>query len=146
MIYPKLKGKTDYVLYGPAETPYASFHPALRETFKLKRGAVSDWQGVLSQKVPRFDNRAPAGCALIPRLHVCRADDPLVPQVTFLLGLKNLRYTTEGQQHQLSPEELKAFYDEAVVKAEKTRLKAMDEAASDAECRVARKKNPSQSV
>ena len=98
---PALEGKAWYVLYGPAGKAYASFFKAEREQFKLREGGSSDWQGVLGQKIPRFDNRIIEKCALMPRFNVCkvRSDEQraagergtLPQEVTFLMKLKNMR-------------------------------------------------------
>ncbi|MFO7820732.1 MAG: hypothetical protein R6V56_01530, partial [Lentisphaeria bacterium] len=90
--FPKLRGNIDYVIYGPAGKPYASYNPELRKKYGLREGGDKDWQGVLSQKVPRFDNRIVEKCCLIPRYNVCRANDALVLEVTFLLKLMNMRF------------------------------------------------------
>ncbi|MHB2026685.1 MAG: type II CRISPR RNA-guided endonuclease Cas9d [Elusimicrobiota bacterium] len=94
--YPKLSGKTEYILYGPSEKAYASY---VDKRFVQHRGKKWEWQGLLGQKIPRFDNRIIAKCALIPRLNVCKADDKLNQDVTFLMKLKNMRYfQTPGYQ------------------------------------------------
>jgi CRISPR-associated endonuclease Csn1 len=107
-LYPKLAGRADYLLYGPALKPYASFHANLRKQHKLKEGGVNDWQGVLGQKIPRFDNRIIGKCVLIPRLNVCKVrtdkNGDLHPQsriageTVFLMRLKNMRFQTAGGQ------------------------------------------------
>lgn len=119
--YPSLKGKSLYFLYGPSERAYASFYPECREEFDLKRGAESDWQGVLGQKIPRFDNRIIDKCCLIPRLNVCKIkplkdaqnpDDFLAHKVTFALKLLNLRFfrqATESTSSFTFEEFLQAF-------------------------------------
>ena len=105
---PALKGKVDYLLFGPAGEPYASHDAGLRKQHKLRLGSKDDWQGVLGQKIPRFDNRILTPCALIPRLHVCRVmpkfkkaepqtkreleTKSLLPaEVIFLMQAKNLQ-------------------------------------------------------
>ena len=70
--YKKLEGQADYLLYGPARKPYASFNTNPKKAPFLKEGAETDWQGVLGQKIPRFDNRIIGKCVLIPRLNVCK--------------------------------------------------------------------------
>jgi CRISPR-associated endonuclease Csn1 len=98
--YPKLTGRTDEILFGPGAIPYASYYPALRKSHNLRLGGANDWEGILGQKVPRFDNRIIAKCALIPRLNACSAvprkvadnfapDSLLAAEVTFLMKLKN---------------------------------------------------------
>jgi CRISPR-associated endonuclease Csn1 len=62
--------------------------------------------------VPRFDNRIISKCKLIPRLNVCKADKVLNKEVTFLLTLKDMRYTL-GQisSKSLSHEEIKYLFE-----------------------------------
>jgi CRISPR-associated endonuclease Csn1 len=100
--YPKLD--VDYVLYGPGRVPYAS-HPRMRKDLLdpfLRPGKATDWQGLLGQKIPRFDNRVIAKCLLMPRGGVCRASEPLVASFTFLKTLHNVRVrvlaTGEGRR------------------------------------------------
>ncbi len=98
---PALAGKAWYLLYGPAGKAYASFYKEEREEHGLREGGTTDWQGVLGQKIPRFDNRIIDKCALIPRFNVCkvRGDEhraqgergTLPQEVTFLMKLKNMR-------------------------------------------------------
>jgi len=124
--YPKLNGQARYLLYGPAETAYASFDAKLRTKYGLKEGGASDWEGVLGQKIPRFENRILNDCALIPRLHVCRnpspeqykdlPEDKLLPaHVTFLMKLKNMRVeekTPGRKQRGLTAEQIKEIFGE----------------------------------
>lgn len=119
--YPKLKGQTKFLLFGPAETAYASHDPKLRKQHNLKEGGASDWQGVLGQKIPRFDNRIIGKCVLIPRLNVCkiRTDDEgeihpqsrLAAEVSFLMKLKNMRVQRGGKATGLSAEEIKSVFE-----------------------------------
>lgn len=95
ILFPKLKGKENYVIYGPGEKQYASYYPG---EYKKHHGKDWDWQGLISQKIPRFDNRIISKCVLIPRLNVCRADDSLNKEVTFLFKLKNMRYFDNNYQ------------------------------------------------
>jgi len=100
--YPRLKDKIDYIIYGPTEQAYGFYFQKNRKTFgikegsgkkkEIKEGTEEDWKGLLGQKIPRFDNRTPDKCCLIPRYNVCRADDYLVIQATFLMKLINLRF------------------------------------------------------
>jgi len=121
--YPKLKDKVRYVLYGPAEQEYASYKD---EKYAHYRGTEWDSQGLISQKIPRFDNRIISKCALMPRFNVCSAkirkdkagniipESMLPSEVTFLLKLKNIRYTdtTTGEMEKpLSPAALKELFN-----------------------------------
>ncbi len=109
--YLKLKDKVRYVLYGPGEEEYAS---CKNEKYFKHRGTEWDAQGLISQKIPRFDNRIISKCVLIPRLNVCKASDELNQEVTFLLELKNIRYTdmTTGEAEKpLSPSALKNLFN-----------------------------------
>lgn len=75
---------------------------------KFVRGKQAEWMGALSQKAPTFDNRGPSPCVLIPRFNVAKCDirigkdqpyDPdslLASEVSFLLQLKNFRFTPEA--------------------------------------------------
>jgi CRISPR-associated endonuclease Csn1 len=120
--YPALAGKADYLLYGPTETAYASIKPDVRARFpqlKLREGAASDWQGVVGQKIPRFENRIIAKCALIPRLNVSKLREGekgqphekslLAVEVAFLMKLKNLRVQRPGGLGWLSADEIRAI-------------------------------------
>ena len=98
--YPSLKDKADFIMFGRAEKPYASYEPILSKQFGLKRGAETDWTA-LGQKIPRFDNRVIDKCKLIPRLNVCKikkldkckTDDDFLPYTIALsLKLLNLRF------------------------------------------------------
>jgi len=90
-LFPKLKDKEDFIIYGPAEKAYASYDN--HDKYTQYRGTSWDWQGLLGQKVPRFDNRIIAKCRLIPRLNVCKAKKQINKNVSFLLNLKNMRYS-----------------------------------------------------
>jgi CRISPR-associated endonuclease Csn1 len=109
-LLPDLAGKEDEILYGPAKSAYGSYK--LKE-YKRFRGTAKDWQGVLSQKVPRFDNRVVAKCQLMPTRNVCKGDEPLNLEVKLLFALKNLRYTNlDGEIDQtLSSKEIKAIFN-----------------------------------
>ena len=67
-----LADKANFLLWGQALKPYASYDLATRKQFGLREGGANDWQGVVGQKVPRFDNRIIDKCSLIPRLNVCK--------------------------------------------------------------------------
>ena len=117
--YPAMKGKAMYIIYGIAETPYASYKPLLRKKFDLKRGAESDWTA-LGQKIPRFDNRIIDKCRLIPRLNVCKIRplskirgeaDLLHYEITLSLKLLNLRFFRNSNVESLSFGEFKAAFE-----------------------------------
>lgn len=84
-----------YFLYGEGKKPYASLKPP----FEQHRGTEWDWQGVLGQKVPRFDNRIIAKCRLIPTKNVCKANDVLSIKFKWAMHLKNLRFTDSNGEH-----------------------------------------------
>jgi len=101
--FPKLAGRENEILFGRGARPYASYHDDTRRAHGLRIGGANDWEGILGQKIPRFDNRIIAKCALIPRLNVCKASPrtdatgavvtaSLLPsEVSFLFKLKNAR-------------------------------------------------------
>lgn len=120
--YPTLVGQADYLLYGPAQKAYASFNTNPKKPPHLREGAVTDWQGVLGQKIPRFDNRIIAKCALIPRLNVSKLREGekgqphpqslVAVEVTFLMKLKNLRFQRASQRAALSAAEIRAILED----------------------------------
>jgi CRISPR-associated endonuclease Csn1 len=120
--YPALAGKADYLLYGIALKSYASYNPELRRKFKLREGGASDWQGVVGQKIPRFENRIIAKCALIPRLNVCKLREGekgqphekslVAVEVAFLMKLKNLRVQRPGGNGWLSAKEIRDILED----------------------------------
>jgi len=132
--YPKLN--VDYVMYGPSLVPYGS-HPRHHHRVLAKSGRTdlhggreSDWQGVLGQKLPRFDNRILSPCALIPRFKAAKIpstlslkdmpasdrEDPreirLYPKFVLMMALKNLRVlkTPDGSAEALTPEEFRDVF------------------------------------
>jgi CRISPR-associated endonuclease Csn1 len=119
--YPALAGKADYLLYGIALKSYASYNPELRQKFKLREGGATDWQGVVGQKIPRFENRIIAKCALVPRLNVCKLREGekgqphekslVAVEVAFLMKLKNLRVQRPGGNGWLSADEISAILE-----------------------------------
>lgn len=123
-LFPKLASRADEILFGPGACAYASYYPKLRKEYGLRRGGAGDWDGILGQKVPRFDNRIIAKCALIPRLNACSAeprklaDDTFAPEsilvaeVTFLMKLKNTRVSRgTGEPDALTAPEIKRLFD-----------------------------------
>ncbi|MDR1498154.1 MAG: hypothetical protein LBS59_07080 [Puniceicoccales bacterium] len=130
--FPKLAGEADYILHGPGGKAYASYDPQLRKQYGLREGGAGDWLGILGQKVPRFDNRIIAKCALMPRFNVCKAeirrdaagkpypDSLLVSEVTFLLKLKNTQVTPDDKAiRKLTAEEIRSIFDDPKREAEK---------------------------
>lgn len=100
---------------------------------KFVRGKQAEWQGALSQKAPTFDNRGPSPCVLFPhRFNVAKCDlrlakdggiEPdslLAAEVSFLLQLKNFRFTPEarddtapgGLRDAFTATELKKIFEE----------------------------------
>lgn len=120
--YPALAGKADYLLFGPAQKRYASYNANPNKPPFLREGAATDWQGVVGQKIPRFDNRIIAKCAVIPRLNVCKLREGekgqphpqslVAVEVAFLMKLKNLRFQRGNQQAALSVGEIRAILED----------------------------------
>ncbi len=97
-------------LYGEYREAYGSYN---NPEWIQYRGTQKDLQGVLSQKVPRFDNRVIAKCKLLPKRNVCGADTIENISLTLLMQLKNFRYTnayTFETNNMLSPEQIKQIY------------------------------------
>ena len=112
------KYSVEYFLYGEYEQAYGSYY--LNE-FKQYRGTEHDWQGVLGQKIPRFDNRIISKCRLLPKRNVCKADTLENVSVVLLMKLKNLRFTGEdGEKYYLSAEHIKLLYENWKEKALQT--------------------------
>lgn len=122
--FPRLEAEIDQIIYGPSGRAYGSFYADARKAHGLRRGGANDWLGVLGQKVPRFDNRIIAKCALIPRLNVCKAgirkdkkgdvlQESLLPsEVTFLLKLKNIRVQRGGKNTSgLTADEIRNIFE-----------------------------------
>ena len=98
--YPTLAGKTKYILYGEVEAPYQS-----------KPNTV---EGVVGQKLPRFDNRIVNNCALMPRLNVCKVQpNSIVAEVVFLMNLKNMRFIRNHGLPHLTAQEITEIFNEA---------------------------------
>lgn len=106
---PELKKySADEFLYGEYQEAYGSYS---NPKYKQYMGTSRDWQGVLGQKIPRFNNRANVKCKLLPKRNACKADT--LENVTFvlLMKLKNLRLTdSNGEKIKLSPDEVKNIY------------------------------------
>ncbi|MDR2351102.1 MAG: hypothetical protein LBD56_00240 [Endomicrobium sp.] len=106
-LFPKLKGKENFIIYDPAEKAYASYEDA---KYAKYRGTAWDWQGLLGQKIPRFYNRIISKCRLIPRLNVCKAKKSINKEVSFLLALKNMRYSKNNKATKLNLEEINHIF------------------------------------
>lgn len=103
---------TETFLYGDYQEAYGSFvNPNLRKFM----GKKEDWQGVLGQKIPRFNNRIISKCKLLPKRNVCSADSLENIVFTLLMQLKNFRYIDEhNQPARLAPFEIKQIYDNKI--------------------------------
>lgn len=104
---------TEYFLYGEYEQAYGSY---TKKEFKQYRGTARDWQGVLGQKIPRFDNRIIMKCKLLPKRNVSKA--ATIENIIFTLAmkLKNLRLNTVDtalgeDKRRLSPTEIKEIIE-----------------------------------
>ncbi|MEF3280508.1 MAG: hypothetical protein K6357_06040 [Elusimicrobiota bacterium] len=108
--YPYLKENLDYILYGPSKSKYAAYN---LKDYKKYRGRDWEWQGLLSQKTPRFDNRIISKCVLIPRLNVCKAKDELNKEVTFLMKIKNMSYLDilTGEEKRFDPKQIQQIFE-----------------------------------
>ncbi len=118
-LYPKLKEQDiDSLIFGEGGVPYASHDKELRKRLGLKEGGEGDWNALLGQKIPRFDNRSPEKCVLIPRFNACRADDIAVIEATFLLKLKNMRFYNDSfRERVLSPAQIQEMLKDARIRA-----------------------------
>jgi CRISPR-associated endonuclease Csn1 len=125
--FPRLEGREMRIIYGPAARAYASYYPETRSEYGLKEGGENDWQGLLGQKIPRFDNRLPAPCALIPRFNVARSNDIAIYEATFLMKIKNIRFyrdhlqNNDFQESALTVEEIGQLLKEARQRAKDAR-------------------------
>ena len=110
------KYSVDEFLYGDYREAYGSYvNPDYREFL----GSNNDWQGVLGQKIPRFNNRIIAKCKLLPKRNVCKADTIENVSFTLLMKLKNLRVTDyNGEKIKLSPSEINEIYQNWLRKVE----------------------------
>ncbi len=100
---------TNEFLYGEGKMPYASWE---KPEFRKHMGKEWDRQGVLSQKIPRFNNRIISKCVLMPKRNVCKANSDENADYVVLMYLKNLRYTDiNGERKSLTADQLKRFFD-----------------------------------
>ncbi len=115
---PELKKfSAEYFLFGEYGEEYGSYR--IKE-LKKYRGSVNDWQGVLGQKIPRFDNRVIAKCKLLPERNVCRANCIENVTLVLLMKLKNLRFTTVlGEKCILDSTAINEIYQNWLKKAQK---------------------------
>lgn len=99
-------------LYGDYQEAYGSF---LKSEWRKYMGKKEDWQGVLGQKIPRFNNRIISKCKLLPKRNVCSADSIENIVFTLLIQLKNFRYLDENDNPaRLAPFEIKQIYDNKI--------------------------------
>jgi CRISPR-associated endonuclease Csn1 len=129
----------EFLCYGPAGVPYASFLSDTRQIFGLHQGSTDDWMGVLGQKIPRFDNRILNDCVLIPRFHVCKTDirqdrrtgkpfpeTLLAAEVTFLMKLRNTLVADGPGQRKLRVEEIQRIFEAVSADVAKVKPDAKD--------------------
>lgn len=103
-------------LYGEYKEAYGSYK---NSEFQKYRGKKEDWQGVLGQKIPRFDNRVIAKCKLLPKRNVCKADTIENVTLALLMKLKNLRITTiSGIKVVLNHIQINSIYEDWLKKVE----------------------------
>lgn len=96
-------------LYGEYREPYGSY---VNPFFRKYLGTERDWQGVLGQKIPRFNNRIIAKCKLLPKRNVCKANTIENVSLILLMKLKNLRLTDNlGEKFRLNACEIREIYD-----------------------------------
>lgn len=115
---PELKKiSTEEFLYGKYREKYGSYtNPDYRKTM----GTNEDLQGVLGQKIPRFNNRIISKCKLLPKRNVCKAETIENVSLVLLMKLKNLRLTDiSGEKIILSPDEIRKIYEKWHSKMEK---------------------------
>ncbi|MBR2386303.1 hypothetical protein IKA92_03285, partial [bacterium] len=110
------KCSAEEFLYGEYKEAYGSF---VNPEFKKQMGTEKDWQGVLGQKIPRFNNRIISKCKLLPKRNVCKANTIENVSVVLLMKLKNLRLTTNyGEKILLSPPQISEIYKNWLLKVE----------------------------
>ncbi len=102
--FTELKDKINYILWGNS-----------LEAYKNKPHHL---EGILGQKIPRFNNRIMSRCRLFERFNTCQAKDKLAIETKLLLILKNLRY-----QKNINEEPLLLNFDEFTILFEKCRKK-----------------------
>lgn len=118
------KYSVEEFLYGEYREAYGSL---VSPDYRQYMGTPNDWQGVLGQKIPRFDNRIISKCKLLPKRNVCKANTIENVTFVFLMKLKNLRFTdVSGEKLRLSPNEIKQIYENWLEKVEKNVEKAKE--------------------
>lgn len=107
---PELKKySAEEFLYGDYREAYGSY---INPDYRKYMGREKDWEGVLSQKIPRFDNRIISKCKLLPKRNVCKANTIENVTLTLLMKLKNLRITdASGEKIRLNPAQIKEIYE-----------------------------------
>ncbi|GBR72910.1 CRISPR-associated protein Csn1 family [Candidatus Termititenax aidoneus] len=103
---PQLRRFTaEYFMYGPSGIAYGAY----------KNNDFSSYnqiEGVLGQRIPKFNNRIIMKCKLLPKRNVCKA--ATIENISFvlLMKLKNLRLTiSTGDKIILTAEQIKAIYE-----------------------------------
>lgn len=121
---PNLKNiSVEEFLYGDYREQYGSYkNPDLRKFL----GTNTDLQGVLGQKIPRFENRIIGKCRLLPKRNVCKANTIENVTLVLLMQLKNLRLTKiNGDKVILTPNQINNIYNNWIDKyKEKNKLDA----------------------
>lgn len=111
------KYSAEEFLYGEYREAYGSY---VNPDYRQYMGTQRDWQGVLGQKIPRFDNRIISKCKLLSKRNVCKANTIENVSLVLLLKLKNLRVTNAiGEKVRLSPVDIKTIYENWLEKVEK---------------------------
>ena len=106
-----IKKNLNYILYGPSGCRYGAY---ILPKYRGYMGKDWEWQGLLSQKTPRFDNRIVYKCRLMPRFNVCKRKDLLSQEVIFLMKLKNFRFVDAetGEEKMLTPEQIQKMFND----------------------------------
>ena len=112
----ELKEQIDYILWGTDRKPYNG----LAEN---KQAYTSKYQaeGILGQKLPKFDNRIIGKCRLFGRLNVCKSSNSIIKKTNLLLRLKNLlaQVSKKTKQNCVNLENLNNFYEYCLAQKQK---------------------------
>ena len=112
------KYSVEEFLYGEYMQAYGSY---IDPDYRKYLGTSHDWQGVLGQKIPRFNNRIFSKCVLLPKRNACKADTIENVKLVLLMKLKNLSLTDiNGEKIKLSPDEINKVYENWRVKSGKS--------------------------